>query len=430
MEKKVILICLDGVGSDLFVRPDLKLKNLRDLCNKGSFVSRLTGTFPTVTWSANTSAVTGCYPSKHGILGNSVLSRCKNKKLNYWEWETGSKELLVRTPTIYDHVSYRGGKVSAVCWPLSQGAKNIHYNIPEFYDQDHFDSYSSNGLMNALKSKNIPVDRYAKWSCDHLKGPLQDWLTKEIFHLILSEEQPDLTMVHYLLCDSFLHDFGSKSSEVSWALEYLDSLIGETMCMLNKRGLIDATDIILYSDHGHTDVHTDFFPNKYLKDVGLFIKENDRDNKFTAVSNGGTIFIYKHSEKNNTDEALELFSELPFVRRILCSDDFCKIGLADKNNLDGDYVPDLIVELIPGYVGSDNYNTDESILPSVFKSSHGYCSDYNCMDGVLIAYGPSFKKNIIIETASILDIAPTIMKIMDLPTGSMCGKSMDSIINT
>ena len=92
--------------------------------------------------------------------------------------------------------------------------------------------------------------------------------------------------------------------------------------------------------------------------------------------------------------------------------------------------PDLIYELAPGYMVS------YTILPSMLL--HGRflrnlkpgwdISGYHRPEGIFIAVGPGFRKNENLE-ASILDVAPTILYLMDLPIPTyMDGRVLEEAI--
>lgn len=278
MNNRTLLICIDGLAGAYLEDPSVNAPHLKKLIKEGSLVSRLMTTYPSVTWTANTSAITGCHPDRHGVLGNSVYDRTTNEIQHHWGDQLGSKEDIIKVPTFYDLFAEKGMKTASVCWPLTREATNISYNIPEFYDQALFEQYATPDFWEELK-KTLPVDRYGEWSSDFTLGDKQDWLTKEILLYILKEKDADFIMGHFLSIDSLLHDYGNRSSQVYDAITHIDELVGELMAYLDQQ----ETDVILYSDHGHLDVHTAFYPNRLLNENGL-------GDSFTAVSNDGCLF--------------------------------------------------------------------------------------------------------------------------------------------
>lgn len=429
MSKKTILICLDGLGADYLDNEQLRIPNLKKIARNGIKVKRMTSVFPSLTWAIHTSVITGCFPRKHGVLGNSVLDRLNLTIRNYFESAAGLKEELVRTRTLYDGLHSYGYKIAAICWPLTQGAQNIQYNIPEFFDQHDFEEYSSKDFWNALKDQGIPVENYAKWSVNHAYAPMQDWMTKQILHSALSKGDADFILVHYLLIDSFQHDFGIATPEVFWAIEYIDTLLGETIRLLEKTGGMENTNIILFSDHGHKAITHYLNVNKVLVEHELYDAENIATSKYQAVSNGGCVFIYRLYNNISLDKTvIRIFKDIPGIKGVYTRDEFESLGLPAVFDEKRGYLPDIIVELFPGYCAVDEMDSKEVLKLSQYKTMHGYGIDEPAMDGFMTAAGPNFKNGLETDRARLLDIASTIANIYQIPFPGCDGRPLTELL--
>ncbi|WP_349410754.1 ectonucleotide pyrophosphatase/phosphodiesterase [Pseudalkalibacillus sp. SCS-8] len=417
MRKQTLLICIDGMAGHYLDNPDVNIPNLRALIRTGSLVSRLKTTFPSVTWTANTSAVTGCHPSKHGVIGNSIYNYEKQEISHYWGDKIDSKENLVHVETIYDQLAKRNEKTASICWPVTREARNIAYNIPEHYDQKLFEKYSTPSFWNELRPV-LPINKYGKWSADFSLNHMQDWLTKEIVRYVIEYKDTQLLMAHFLLIDSMLHVHGNHSPEVFCAMEYVDRLIGELLTCLEEQGRLEETDIIPYSDHGHVDVHTNVYPNRLLVQEGL-------DKHYKAVSNDGCFYLYRLTENKQDDgQVKHLFNTLPFIKRVLSKDTFNETGL-----LSIDTSPHFIIELDDGYVSKDDEEVSETTAPSTYKATHGYSPDHTMLKGFMIGSGPSFKPGSLVEEAEIIDIAPTLARIHDVQLPDADGRALDELLH-
>lgn len=429
MKSGMILLCIDGMRYDYLDDSGIKIHNLRSLREKGSVVSRLTSIYPTITWAANTSVVTGCHPSKHGVLGNEVYERGQRRMYYHFGDRTWSKEEVVKVPTIYDLLAKRGEHTASICWPVTRGAQNIKYNIPEFYEQELFEQYSTQTFWNELKALKLPVERYGEWSADHAKGAKQDWLTNEILQYVIAEKRPRLTMVHYLLIDSYLHDYGNRTPEVYWGMEYVDMLLGETLRVLKKTGKLETTDLIIYSDHGHADIHSAFYPNKLLTEKGWHNPQHLDECKFTAVSNGGCTFLYQlEYDEALLHEAEVYFRTLPYIKKVLIGDGIVEANIAESINLSKGHCPDIILELSRGYISEDRADAESVIVPTCVRSAHGFGADDPEMDGFMIAVGPSFQSGFQIERAGLIDIAPTMARIFGIQLPDADGAPLTSML--
>lgn len=73
MKKKLIVI-----SADAMVYEDLEfmatLPNYSEFIKNASMVERVRTIYPTVTYPAHTTMVSGCYPDRHGVISNEELT--------------------------------------------------------------------------------------------------------------------------------------------------------------------------------------------------------------------------------------------------------------------------------------------------------------------------------------------------------------------
>ena len=241
---KTILISLDGLASYYIKDNFVCMPNLESIINHGSSSLNLETVYPSVTWTIHASVLTGLYPKDHGIIGNWAYDKKNGEIISFFGENYKDKQEILSCKTIYDIAKKSGMSTAAVCWPLTRGAENIDFCIPEFYEQSLFEKYSTGIFWNELKRKGFPVEKYGIWSKDHNQGHMQDNLTVEIGRYLLEEKEIDFMMLHFLLADSFQHDYGTKTMEIKWALEYLDNLLGKIITVLNQKNLREKTSWI------------------------------------------------------------------------------------------------------------------------------------------------------------------------------------------
>ncbi|HEV7842705.1 MAG TPA: ectonucleotide pyrophosphatase/phosphodiesterase, partial [Pyrinomonadaceae bacterium] len=126
--KRVLIISLDGLDARYLNRRDeygLKIPNLRRLMAEGVVAQGVISVFPSVTYPAHTTIVTGAYPARHGIYGNEVRETPVGTASREWYWFARD----IRAETLWDAARKRGLKVGMVSWPVGTGAGD--YNVPE-----------------------------------------------------------------------------------------------------------------------------------------------------------------------------------------------------------------------------------------------------------------------------------------------------------
>ncbi|CUH97245.1 hypothetical protein P22_3372 [Propionispora sp. 2/2-37] len=430
MKPSVMLICIDGMAAYYLPDPRCKMPNLRKLITKGAYVERMMSTYPSVTWPAHTTIVTGVFPQKHGVLGNGIADRSSRQLKEHYGDRFWTKEQVVRVPTLYDLAHEQGIKTAAICWPVTRGAGHIDFNIPEFYEQELFDSYATPLFWKEIKTLGLPVSSYGLWSKDHPRGMMQDWLTTEVVKHLIGKQKPGLILAHFLLADSFQHDYGTRSPEVFWALEYLDERLGQIIEKLKEEGRYDSTNLFVVSDHGFMDTHSAIHPNVLFQQQGWYDSVSPEQSRVLAVSNDGSGYIYVFDEEYK-DELLAAIKKLLLategVAAVFENRHFSGLGL--PNVKDHPHQADLIVEAGPGYLIQDAGGEDQAVSRQCAKkATHGYLPGNEQLKGVLIAHGPNIQPGHILSEGHIADIAPTIADILGIQLTDTDGKILRSMI--
>ena len=94
--KKLLVVSVDGLDQRYLRDRDrlgLRIPNLRRLLNQGRSAQGVIGVYPTVTWPAHTSLITGVRPDQHGILGN----RRERQEGGDYYWTAG----FLKAPTLW-----------------------------------------------------------------------------------------------------------------------------------------------------------------------------------------------------------------------------------------------------------------------------------------------------------------------------------------
>ncbi|MEW9670598.1 alkaline phosphatase family protein [Ammoniphilus sp. 3BR4] len=424
MERNVILICIDGLAAYYLDDPCCRMPNLMELADRGTRAKSMKVAYPSSTWAMNTSIVTGVYPKKHGVLGNWVVNRAERKVVEIFGDRHVEKETRVHVPTVYDLAHKKGARTAAICWPVTRGAKHLDFNIPEFYEQELFESHCTPSFWNELKEQGFPVEQYGAWSKDHSRGHMQDWLTAEIAKHLIRTHQPNFMMLHFLLADSLQHDYGTHSPEAYWAMNYIDERIGEIRKAVQEQGMEEQTDWFIVSDHGFRDAHSVLSPNVLFKQRGWFDEEDPSKSQVMAVSNGGSGYVYVFDQELK-DQVKEELLATGVVERVFEREDFASLGLPNHEH---PHLPDLIIEAKEGYFIYFGAEGDQVIGTHKYKGMHGYLPDKEELKAIFVASGPDIIPGMELPEMDIVDIAPTIAEILNLELTETDGKVLKTMI--
>lgn len=121
----MIILSFDAVGTEDL--PYLKtLPHFSRFWREGAMCEKVKSVYPSLTYPAHTTIVTGRYPSGHGVVNNI---RFQPKRVSPdWFWQ----RKYIRGETLYDAVRKNGGKTAALLWPVT-GRGKIRYNLPEVF---------------------------------------------------------------------------------------------------------------------------------------------------------------------------------------------------------------------------------------------------------------------------------------------------------
>ncbi|MBO5278254.1 MAG: alkaline phosphatase family protein [Lachnospiraceae bacterium] len=419
-----IVLSLDAVGSRDFEYLK-ELPNVKELLKTASYSTEVSSVYPSITYPAHTSIVTGHYPGTHGIVNNTKLQLRMDSPDWFW------KRKAVQKKTLYEEAEKNGLKTAAILWPVTGGAR-ISYNLPEILPNRPWQSQISVCMMNGSVLYELDLDRRFGYLREGVKQPQLDNFVQESMLYTIKRYKPQLMLVHMTDVDTNRHLYGVDSREAKEALERHDRRIGELTAVLKAEGIYDKTALFILGDHSQMDVHTAVYPNYWLKEKGLIETENGKIKSFLAYAHNcdGSCYIYvkkglKEEERKRVVAAvMELKEAMPqAIERIYTRKEAQAMG-ADKSCA-------CMLEAGAGYYFLDEMEQltaavdMESGLPHMMKGTHGYHPDKPGYQTIFIANGCGIRKNISIGEMSLVDEGPTIAALLGLSLGETAGRTID-----
>ena len=408
----LVLVSVDGLGASLLADTTLELPALRGLIGRGALAAGLRPVFPSVTWPCHSTLITGVPPTRHGVLGNHVLDRASGEIVSHYGDRT---DRPIQVETLCDRVVGAGLTAAAVCWPKTRGMTCLADNIPEFYEQELFERHASPTLWDELAEAGLPIHRYGEWSRQHALGPLQDSLTAAAAVHLVSRRPPDLLLVHFLLVDSFQHDYGVNSAEARWALQYVDGLIGRLLISLERAGRLDGTVVAVLGDHGFVPVEQVALPNASLAADGLLRVDRRgaiAGHEVRTVGNGGAAHVYVArgpSQALLVERMRERLAALPGVEAVFGAKEYGDLGLPAP--ADDATQGDLMLTAAPGWHFGDHAAEDLPPGP-VYRATHGHLPDDPRLLAGFLAAGPGVAEGARLGQLDALDVAPTLAALL------------------
>ena len=412
----VILISIDGLQPDYYLHPDqydLKIPNLLSLVQKGSYAQRMLGVYPTLTYPSHTTMVTGVRPAQHGIVSNFTFEPSQG----LFNWYLQSAD--IKTQTLWEAAKDKGLKTAIVTWPGSYGA-GVDYLIPENLAvtsdiSDLIRQGSTTGLFEDLEKQFGPI-MLLPFNDPAACIPM-DKMTTDFAAEIIRRYKPNLLLMHLLDVDHEQHLTGVDTPQVFKSFERIDALVGTIIEATQQAGILDQTTFIIVGDHGFMPVHASLDFNALLLEKGLLsVDETGKIAQWSVFvqGNGGSAAVYVKDRKDK-----ELIAK---AKNILHAEIEAKyagiIEIIEREQLDqlGAFPGAILaLEAGDGYYFSLSNPKPQVLNPSdPFKGMHGYLPTHPQMATGFIASGRGIRQGVLIPSMRMLDIAPTIAKLLNL----------------
>jgi predicted AlkP superfamily pyrophosphatase or phosphodiesterase len=404
---RLIVLSLDGLRPEIYRATERRRRfpNLNELEKSGANAQAVETIYPSTTYPAHATIVTGVAPRAHGIYSH-LASLDPTEKARPWCWFAAA----LRAPALWDVARASGRRTAALSWPVSAGA-GIDFNIPEIWDpaapDPHKDfetpaRHSTPGLFGEVANLLVPL--LGKADPDELRG-------EAALHL-WNHYRPDLLLVHFVWYDAKAHTFGPASEEALAALESADRAIGKVRETISSDA---SATLVVLSDHGFVPVEKEAAPLAVFAEHGLFARGADGSlalRRLGAVSAGGSLAVY-WLEPPSADDRRRLESAVKEIQATGAVKD-----VLDRQRLESlaaDPDAELMLEAAPGICFSDRLEGPVVNDSPKDRGAHGYLPTHPGMEATFVAAGLEIAPGKNLGRISLKQIARTLGQIMGLP---------------
>jgi predicted AlkP superfamily pyrophosphatase or phosphodiesterase len=411
----LVLISIDGLVPDYYVRPDrlgLRIPNLRRLCRDGASAEGVVGIYPTVTYPSHTTIVTGAKPADHGIIANTVFDDPTKPPTKRWYWEAS----YIKSDTLWAAAKRAGLSVASLFWPVTVGADQIDWNLPEIWDPwaseanfiSELPKYATPGLVDEiLKHQNKTLANYRH----------SDESAVEAAAYLIERHKPNLTLLHLIDLDHTHHDYGPYSAKAFEKTEQADANVGRILEAIRRAGIEASTTVAVVSDHGFMRVDKQFNPGVLLVQAGL-IRLDERGHvvswKAAIHPNGGSAAVYlKNPEDKLTltrvKRLFERYTKGPNapLRQVVSRDELNRLGTNPAAV--------MLLEAADHYAITGKLKGPRvELAGEESRGKHGYLPERPEMYASLILWGQGIRPRTQLELVRMTDIAPTLARVLHI----------------
>lgn len=404
----VIMISIDGLVPEYYTSParlGLKVPSLTKMKLGGAYAEGVEGIFPTVTYPAHTTMITGVRPAIHGIVQNRIFEAPTAPQTEEWYFFANA----LKAETLWSMAKQAGLVTASVGWPVTVGA-DIDYNVPEIFDpKEHPPTgkrtaqYSTPGLLEKALASGSGGDN----STDGRRTAISEF--------VINTYKPNLMLIHLIALDDVHHKNGPHTPPAIEATERLDGYIGRIIEAARKAGIFDETTFFLVSDHGFARVTQKFEPGVLLvkeKLITLGADGRPTDWKAAAWTASGScaIVLRDPNDKETAAKVTNIFSRIaaskgPISRLVL---------QAELKKLESVPTALLMLDAAPDFAFGEELTGPAIHDSKDYRGTHGQLPSRAEMRSALIVYGANVRVGAKMNLARMIDIGPTAAAVLGL----------------
>lgn len=427
----VLMVSIDGLKPEYITQADahgMKIPYLRTLIANGAYADGVIGIWPTVTYPSHTTLITGVWPAEHGIYNNLQFDPLQNFS-GAWNWYAPE----IRVPTLWTAAHQAGMKTASVGWPVSVGATDVDYLIPEYWRSAN--PSGGSGTLNPLDRLLIAaLARPGKLmaTLEPSAGPYMmgndtsiggDEAKTRYAIEILRRYKPALLTLHLSSLDDAQHAHGPFSPEACADLEALDGMMARLAAAAHAAN--PSAVLVLVSDHGFMRItHLVNLAVPFIQ-AGLIDASVNPATKAVTVNAwkaepwaaGGMAAIMLHDPDDTAtrQQVSTLLSTLAADPNSGVAQVLDRTEIARRGAFPG---AAFLVVFKPGYYFGPAPSGDLVTPIPGTRGSHGFSPEYPEMHSSFFAVGAGIAHHRDLGVVDMRQIAPTVARILkvQLPT--------------
>ena len=427
--KYVIVISFDAVSEE-----DLeflsKQPNFSKLIKNGALIKNVESVYPSLTYPAHATIVTGKYPKNHGVINNTVLDFKNDNPDWYWYRK------YIKGDTIFDLAEKSGMKTCSILWPVTARSK-ITYNMPEIFCTKRYDNQILKSALAGSKIYQVNMNKKFGYLRQGMEEPYLDNFATEVAKKTIRELKPNLILLHLIDSDSQKHKYGIENKEVIESLKRHDERLGEIIESLKLAGIYEDSTIIALGDHSQINVNNVIKLNSILMKNDLINVNGNKIKSYKAIAKScdGSSYIYLKN-KNDVEtrkKVRDILNELKNKYSNVIEEVY---NNEEIKNLGADINASFMIEAKSGYYFIDDFLgeaieviDESSKIKHKLRASHGYLPSRDNYKTFFIAYGKTIKKGVVLEKGKLINHGPTIAKILDIDLRDCDGIVEERILN-
>ena len=366
---KLMVFLLDGFRWDYFDQPNVTFPGFKKLFDNGIRTKYTTVDFPSLSIPNYYTLMTGLHVENHGMVGNNMYNE-----------QNDTYFFLSNLTTHYDPAWWKYAE------PLWVAAEKQDKRSYMFYWP---------GCDVAIRGTSPTFcESYFYGNGTYSDIPeMADSIYKGI--QLFKNDSADLVGIFTETIDAYGHSTGPNSPELIEKLVAMDGVIGQLMDNLTSEGLTDDVTVMIFSDHGMTEISP-------ARSVNLTDYIDLDDLKATVLGAGPICSIWPKDDKID-----KVYNDL-----VRAKEELGHFRVFKKNDIPDEWhyknharvAPIITVAEFRWFI-LQPYKKEFSVTKyGPLKGYHGYDPQNSDMRGIFVATGPGIKKNVKTKPINTVDI--------------------------
>lgn len=436
MKRKRLLV----ISADSLVGEDLEyfrtLPNYQKYIAGGSGVDRVRSIYPSLTYPAHATLMTGCYPDRTGIVSNNIYT--EDTRCGDWEWDSAA----LRAEDIFSAAKRVGYSTASVLWPVTGCNKNIDHLVNEAWRPEAGETVQ--GLFARYGSSPEVIDiimhHVGRLVPDHMQRGLAVHPEFDDFGAgcaadIIRRFKPELMLVHTCPVDACRHEYGVFSDRLEAAIRRVDAHLGEIGQALEDAGVLADTNVFLISDHGQLNCVRFASINVALSRAGfLSVGEDGRlspDWRAYSRSAGMCAYVYlREKDDSRAYDAVYGFLKQMESSGVCGISKVYTVEEAAAERLRGDFSFVLETDGRTAFSNACDGHFMRNVEPGdehYLNGQHGHHPDKGPQP-VLEAKGPDIVPGLRIPECRLVDEAPTFAALLGVTLAGADGNALEALL--
>ncbi|MBI2932842.1 MAG: alkaline phosphatase family protein [Planctomycetes bacterium] len=414
--ERVVIVSVDGLRPEFYLSDAWEMATLRAWSRQGAHAKAVESVFPSVTYAAHASILTGVRPGRHGIVANGPFGESGPAPEWYWE----AKDIGART--LWQAAKEKGLATAIVFWPSSVGA-DVQWRLPERWAVR--DGEKTAELLPRLATKGLAAELAlavgVPKEMDGREG--KDAFIAECAAYVLRKYKPRLMFVHLGEVDYYSHRDGPNSESARKAVARTDA---QLVKVWRAAEMLESAALIVTGDHGFAEARESVAPNVVLAQAGMIELEGGRVKRWKAMAHahGGSATVYVKDDVSVAEVIAVLEkAAVEGVRR--------RYRVLDRKRLDelgANLRAAFALEAEAGFAFSGAVQGSVVERWTSARGYHGYLPERANMATGFVAIGAGIKVGGCVERMRLIDIAPTVARLLALAMDDVEGRVVAEIL--